>query len=178
MSTIENAKEIFDAGIDNGDSRDSIIVAMVQGGCSLNSSQNWYKAMAAEAGISHAKVGHKAEAMVYITEADVDLLDDEVRNNLKNDLREEFGVAASTANDYVKAWAKENGVELPTASFGSNPEEQAKIFDWIVANPSCEKPEFRDFMTAEMGRSSGSIDETYRGILLARKLSNAGVSFA
>ena len=178
MSNKETAKEIFDAGIDNGDNRDTIIVSMVQAGCSLNSASNWYKDFAAEAGIGNARVGHKAEAMEYIEDSGIDILDEEARNDLKVSLREEFGVAASTANDYVKAYAKEKGIELPTSNFGSNPEEQAKIFDWIVANPDCEKPEFRSFMANEMGRSPGSIDETYRGIILARKLQEAGVTFA
>ena len=33
-------------------------------------------------------------------------------------------------------------------------------------------------MRDDIGRSSGSIDETYRGIVLARKLQAAGVSFS
>ena len=43
MSNKETAQEIFDTGIENGDSKDTIIISMVQGGVSLNSAQNWYK---------------------------------------------------------------------------------------------------------------------------------------
>jgi hypothetical protein len=178
MSNKETAQDIFDAGIENGDSRDTIIVDMVKAGVSLNSATNWYKEMANDAGITTARVGHKKEALEYIGEQDVDLTDLDTRNELKAALREKFGVAASTANDYVKAYAEANGIELPTSSFGSNPEDQAKIYNWIVEHKDCTKEEFREFMSGEMGRSSGSIDETWRGIVLARKLAADGVEFS
>ena len=101
-----------------------------------------------------------------------------MRTSTKADLQSKYDVAASTANDYIKAYAEKAGIELPKSNFGSNPEEQAKIFDFIVENPDVEKVEFSSFMKEEMSRSSGSIDETYRGIVLARKLSAAGVEFA
>ena len=179
MSNKDIAKEIFDAGVEAGDNRDSIIVAMVKSGeATLNSAQNWYKEFATEAGLTTARVGHKDEALKSIANSGVDITNDEERNALKQALREEFGVAASTANDYVKAYAEANGIELPTSNFGSNPEEQAKIYNWICENPDCEKTEFKDFMVNEMNRSSGSIDETWRGIVLARNLSNDGIKFA
>lgn len=177
MSTKEKAKEIFDTGIEAKDSRDSIIVQMVQAGCSLNSSQIWYKAFADEAGLTVTRVGHKDEALVYIKESGVDLLDDDARADLKKALVAEFGVATSTANDYVKAYAKNNEIELPTSGFGANPEDQAKIYDWIVENHDCSKDEFKAFMTNDMGRGSGSIDETWRGIKLARHLQANKVKF-
>lgn len=178
MSNKDTAKEIFDAGIEAGHNRDTIVVDMVKAGVTLNSAQNWYKDFAQDAGLSSPRVGHKAEAMEYIAESGVDLMDDDARNQLKLDLREEFGVASSTANDYVKAYAEANDVQLPTSNFGSNPEEQAKIYNWIVSNPNCEKGAFKEFMVNEMGRSSGSIDETWRGIVLARKLAADGVTFS
>ncbi len=177
MSNKETAQEIFNKGLESGDNRDTIIVTMVQAGVSLNSATNWYKDFADEAGISHARVGHKAEAMEYIGKAKVDLLNDEARAQLKRDLQEEFGVAASTANDYVKAYAKENDIELPTGGFGADPESTAKIYDWIQEHPDCDKAEFKAFMEDEMGRSSGSIDETWRGIKLAREMQARKVKF-
>ena len=177
MSTKETAQEIFDEGIENGDSRDAIIVSMVQAGVSLNSAQNWYKDFAQSAGITTKRTGHKADAMVFIGEANVDLTDDATRADMKLKLQEEFGVASSTANDYVKAYAVENGIELPTASFGADPEAKAKIFNWICDNPNCDKSEFKQFMQEEMGRGQGSIDETWRGIVLARDLQSEGVVF-
>lgn len=178
MSNKEIAQEIFDAGIEAGEARDMIIVNMVKGGLSLNTAQNTYKELASVAGITTAKVGHKADALAHLDATTPDLSDDDVRTAVRAELQEKFGVAASTANDYVKAWAAKEGIELPKSTFGSNPEDQAKIFDFIVGNPDVDKAEFKEFMSTEMGRSSGSIDETYRGLVLARKLSEAGVVFA
>lgn len=178
MSNKETAFEIFNASVEAELTRDLIVVEMVKAGVSLNSAQNYYKEFAAEAGLTTTKVGHKAEAIEHLEATTPDILDAEVRAETKTELQTMYGVAASTANDYIKAYAEKAGIELPKSNFGSNPEEQAKIFDFIVANPDCEKPEFAAFMKDEMCRSSGSIDETYRGIILARKLSEAGVQFA
>lgn len=177
MSNRETAKEIFDSGITAETGRDTIIVTMVQKGCSLNSAQNWYKDFADAAGLTISRVGHRTEALEFIAKSKVDILDDEARAQLKVDLIDEFSVATSTANDYVKAYAKEKGIELPSSGFGANPEEQAQIYDWIVANANCAKEEFKAFMENEMNRSSGSIDETWRGIKLARQLQSDGVKF-
>ncbi len=177
MSNKEAAKVIFDDGIHNKDSRDSIIVQMVQAGCSLNSSQIWYKAFADDAGLTVKRIGHKDEAMVFIKESEVDLLDDDARADLKKTLVAEFEVATSTANDYVKAYAEKEGIELPVSNFGANPEDQAAIYEWIAANHDCSKDEFKAFMADDMGRGSGSIDETWRGIKLARYLQANKVKF-
>lgn len=177
MSNKETAKELFDAGQENGDSRDLIIVEMVKAGVSLNTAQNLYKEFAAEAGISTPRVGYKAEALAILEEEQPELETVEQRAEVRDMLKDKFGVAQSTANDYIKWYAEKAGIELPRSSFGSSPEDQQKIFDWIVENPNCEKAEFSEFMKSEMNRSSGSIDETYRGLVLARKLQAAGVEF-
>jgi hypothetical protein len=174
----ELAKEIFDAGVEAGDSRDTIIVEMVKQGLTLNTAQIRYKEFAQDAGLSSPRVGYKAEALSYLQEVTPDILDEEVRIETRAELQEKFGVATSTANDYIKAYAEEAGIELPKSNFGSNPEETAQIFDWIVANKDTDKPAFVDFMKNDMGRSPGSIDETWRGVVLARKLQAAGVVFA
>jgi len=181
MSNKETAKEIFDTGVDNEDGRDTIIVSMVQAGVSLNSAQNWYTDFAREAGMINPRVGHKKEALEFLAEEGIgedEILDNDNRAELRSTLSEKFGVAVSTANDYIKAYAKQEGIELPTSNFGGNPEDQGKIYDWIVANKDADKPAFKEFMEAEMGRSPGSIDETWRGVLLARKLQADGVVFA
>ena len=178
MSNKETALEIFESSVEDGLTRDLIVVEMVKAGISLNSAQNFYKEFAAEAGLTTTKVGHKADAITFLEETTPDILDAEVRATVKAELQSKYDVATSTANDYIKAYAEKAGIELPKSNFGSNPEEQAKIFDFIVENPNVEKVEFSSFMKEEMSRSSGSIDETYRGIVLARKLSAAGVEFA
>lgn len=178
MSDLKDAaKNIFEAGREAGDSRDSIIVSMVQGGISLNSAQNWYKDFAVEAGIHNTRIGHKKEAMDFISNSGKDLANDSEREELKLGLREEFGVANSTVNDYIKAYANDNGIELPKSNFGANPEDRAKIFDWLVDNKDCSKTEFKKFMVENMGRAQGSIDETWRGVILARDFQEAGVVF-
>lgn len=173
----EICKEVFEAGIEAGDARDTIIVDMVKAGATLNTAQIQYKELASEAGLTTSNVGHKTEALAHLNETTPDILDDEVRAETRSALQEKFGVASSTANDYIKAYAEQAGIELPRSNFGANPEEQGQIFDWICANPDCEKPQFVEFMKGTLGRSPGSIDETYRGIVLARKLQAAGVSF-
>lgn len=181
MSNKEQAKEIFDVGVEASNSRDEIIVQMVQAGVSLNSATIWYKEWAKEAGLSSARVGYKTEAFEHIAgwvANGGDLVDNDQRKALKTELAKKFGVADGTANDYVKAYAAVNNIELPTSNFGANPEDQAKIFNWICDNPDCSKEDFKTFMVEEMERSSGSIDETYRGIVLARKLQEAGITFA
>ncbi len=174
----EAAKEIFDAGVEGESTRDMIVVEMVKAGVSLNSAQIWYKDFAKAAGLVSSRTGHKAEALEYIGEAGVNLLVDEERTQLRDELVDKFGVATSTANDYIKAFAVANDIELPRSNFGGDPESKAKIYDWIVENMDCEKAEFKDFMVNEMGRSPGSIDETWRGIELARKLQADGHTFA
>lgn len=178
MSNKENAQEIFDLGQDEDKSRDTIIVEMVQAGVSLNSAQNWYADMAKAAGLTNPRIGHKTEALEYLDEVQPDVVDNEVRATTRIELSDKFGVASSTANDYVKAWAAKEGIELPTSSFGANPEDQAKIYGWICENPNADKASFKEFMEIEMGRSSGSIDETWRGVVLARKLQADGIEFA
>jgi len=175
--SVELATEIFEKGIEEGLSRDLIIVDMVKGGLSLNAAQNAYKELATEAGLTTARVGHKAEALELLAEEAPIVSDADVRLATRVLLQEKFGVAASTANDYIKAYAEIAGIEMPRSNFGSSPEDQEKIFNFIVANPNCEKADFTIFMKEEMGRSSGSIDETYRGIVLARKLADIGVEF-
>ena len=109
MSDKETAEKIFHAGIEAKDSRDSIIVQMVQAGCSLNSSQIWYKGFADEAGLTVTRVGHKDEAMAYIKESGVDLLDDEARADLKKAL------VAEARRRNLSVWAFLLSLEVPCA---------------------------------------------------------------
>jgi hypothetical protein len=174
----ELAKSIFETGIEEGSTRDMIVVAMVQAGITLNTAQIQYKELAAEAGMSSTRIGYRAEAVEYLDEIGLDITNDDQRSQARVMLQDKFGVATSTANDYIKLYADQVGIELPKSNFGSNPEDQDKIYSWISTNPDCSKQEFVAFMKVEMGRSSGSIDETYRGIVLARKLFADGVEFS
>jgi hypothetical protein len=173
----ELAKEVFDSSIEAGLSRDLVIVEMVKKGISLNTAQNLYKEYATEAGLTTSRTGHKADAIAHLEETTPDILDNDSRADVRASLQEKFGVASSTANDYIKAYAEKAGIELPRSNFGSSPEDQETIFTWIAENANCEKAAFAAFMKETMGRSSGSIDETFRGIQLARKLQAAGIEF-
>lgn len=168
---------IFNAGVADGKSRDAIVVEMVQAGASLNTAQILYKDLAKNAGLVTSRVGHKKEALEFLGESQPDLTDEDTRAAVRAELSKKFEVAASTANDYIKAYAEQEGIELPRSSFGANPAEQEEIYSFIKANPNCSKEEFTSFMKDELGRSSGSIDETYRGLKLARRLIADGVTF-
>lgn len=169
---LELAQTIYKAGVDAEQPRDLIIVEMVKAGISLNTAQNLYKQIQKENGDSNPRSGRKAEALEYLktSAVGVDLTDIAIRKQLRDTLSEKFEVTASTATDYIKAHATVMGVELPASQFGSSAQDQETIFIWITKNPDCSKEEFSAFMTGDMGRSKGSIDETYRGIVLARKL--------
>lgn len=178
MATKETLRDIFDNARAAGKSRDATVVEMVQAGGTLNTAANLYKEWAKEVGILNVRTGHKAEAFEFITEGDYDLMDDEVRAALKKELINKFSVSSGTAGDYIKGYAAEAGVELPKSQFGGSQADQDEIYEWIKDHPDCKSDEFKDFMRSKMNRSQGSIDETYRGIKMARKLFKDGVKFA
>ena len=165
------AETVFNAAVEAGDTRDGTIIKMVQEGLSLNMAQNVYKDLAKAAGLTKGRVGHKKEALEFIANANVGITDSEARLELKAALDSEFGVSPGTAHDYIRAYAAQHGVDLGTSRSG---EDNDAIYDYIVANPGMDKPMFREFMES-LGRSKGNIDETWRGILLARKLISSGV---
>lgn len=171
------AQEIFDAGIEAGKDRDKVIIDMVMAEISLNTAQNLYKEMAQEAGIGGNRVAsRKGEALEWLAEMDYDLVDRESRSAVRKELQERFSVKEGTANDYIKAFAVEQGIQLPTASPRSADGEQ--VFEFIRDNfASLDKPTFREFMEG-LGRAQGSIDETWRGVVLARRLMAEGLSYS
>lgn len=165
------AQDIFDRGVEAGDSRDSIIITMVQSDMSLNMAQNLYKDLAKAAGLTKGRQGHKTEALKFIAESGVDVLDETARLELKGQLVSEYSVSPGTAHDYIRAYAAANNIELNLG--GPVNRNNEEIYNFIVANPGMDKPFFRDFMES-LGRSSGNIDETWRGFVLARKLISTG----
>lgn len=173
MSVQEIAEAKFDECLEAGMTRDEIIIAMVQAddNISLNMAQNVYKDKAKLAGISKARVGHKPQALEHIAASGVDILDEQARLALKSELATTFEVSNGTAHDYIRAYAVQEGIELNLGGpIGQGSEE---IYEFIVANPGMDKPVFREFMES-MGRSKGNIDETWRGVILARKLIASG----
>jgi hypothetical protein len=172
------ATKIFQDGLAANQTRDQIIVSMVQGGLSLNFSQNTYKALAKEAGLETIRGGHKAEAIQHLEGLKIkteEFVTTETRAKLRTQLQEKFGVAESTANDYIKAYAAKHEIELPGGG-GPTSEMSGHIFDFVMANPDCEKAQFKEFMEG-YNRSKGNIDENWRGVLLARKLLENGYKY-
>lgn len=166
------ARTVFDNGVAAGEDRDKIVVAMVQNGLSLNMAQNLYKDLAKAAGMSKGRQGHKKEALEFIAESNVDILDETARLELKGTLVSHFCVSPGTAHDYIRAYAAQRGIELNLG--GPVNRNNEEIYAFIVANPGMDKPLFREYMEG-LGRSSGNIDETWRGIVLARKIISSGV---
>lgn len=175
--TKAKALEIFNASVAEGKKRDLVIIDMVVGGISLNSAQNYYKEFAQEAGLTSGRVAsRKNEALEWLATNDYDLQDRESRSNVRKMLQEQFSVKEGTANDYIKAFAEEQGIELPTA--GPRSADSDRVFQFIRDNfDSLDKPTFKEFMEG-LGRAQGSIDETWRGVVLARRLMAEGVSYS
>lgn len=172
MSNMEIAEQVFEEHTDKGETRDQIIIAMVMAGISLNSAQNYYKEIAKEKGLIRPRLGHKKEAMQFIVESGVDILNDEARSELKRALSDTFEVSLGTAHDYIRAYATDAEIALP--SMGPKGQNNEEIYQFIVNNPTIDKPGFRDFMDS-LGRSKGNVDETWRGVLLARKIIVSGI---
>ena len=165
-------KDVFTAGIEAGKSRDTIIIEMVQAddNISLNMAQNNYKTFADEQGLTRSRMGHKKEALEHIASVEYDLTDAEQRKTLRTELSQHFDVTMSTAHDYIRAYAEANQIDIGTQAPNASAEE---IYEFVVANPTMDKPLFREFMEG-LGRSKGNIDETWRGIVLARRIIASG----
>lgn len=165
---MEIATRVFEKAQTEGLTRDQTLITMIQEGIpSLNMAQNLYKDIAKATGLTQSRSSRKGEALEFIAASGVDVLDEEARLQLKADIVSNFNVAPGTAHDYIRAWAAQAGIELNLGGpIGQNNEE---IYEFIAQNPGMEKEQFREFME-QLGRSSGNIDETWRGVKLARRL--------
>jgi hypothetical protein len=172
----ELAQSIFTDGIENNKTRDEIIIEMVQNGLTLNTSQILFKEFAKDAGmVSSRGASRKAEALEWLQSEGFNVADSDTRSNVRAELVDRYNVATGTANDYIKAYAEAAGIELPTSgSFGPGADGE-EIYQFIKENfMGLEKPVFKEFMEG-LGRAKGSIDETWRGVILARRLFKDGV---
>lgn len=163
MTKQDNLFDLFDSRRDAGDTRDQMIIAAVTSGTSLNTATKRYATWAKDRGISSAAVSHKADALESLAELwgeDAPTVDD-VREAIPT-LVEDYGIAESTARDYVKAYCDDNGHAYPVL----NPREA--IFAWFKTEAphhgaeDC-KAEFMTFATEELGRSQSNANEYWKG---------------
>lgn len=143
---------------DNGLTRDQIIVKLVtEHAMSLNAATKAYAAVAKDAGWTTTLTSYKDEALAYISDKH-DTLDAGQVKELVVDLCDEYGIADSTARDYIKAWCEAAGQSYPV----ENPREA--IFNWFKdAGDDADKDEFMAFATEELGRSQSNANEYWKG---------------
>jgi hypothetical protein len=148
--------------------RDTLIMAvMTHHGATLNMATKAYGAFAKERGLTTTIVSHKDEAIAFLAEhpdyrtmthpSDV--------ANAVIDLTDTFGVAESTARDYVKAYCDKQGIEMP------NKDPREDIFNHLRANRQLwdedydtAKAEFIDYVCGTLGRSRSNANEYVKGM--------------
>lgn len=155
---------VLDGMMGDNLTRDAIIIRLVsEHGLTLNKATATYQEYAKDKGISKALVSKKDEAFEYMASLnDVEWDDSKWISDLMHDLRGEFGVAESTARDYIKAYAKEKGIIIPSA------DPRADLFVWLKVNDGTYddvakmKEAFIEFGTA-LGRSRSNLNEYWKG---------------
>ena len=152
-------KDLFNELHESGTSRDMMIIGAVQAGNTLNAAGRAYAAWARDMGITSAIVSHKADAMSAIFDqyGDVELTVGDVQSIIP-ELVAEYGIADSTARDYVKAHCEKCGITYPVL----NPRDA--IFAWFKAvDGIADKADFMAFAEDELGRSKSNANEYWKG---------------
>ena len=164
-----NTTDIFahiSTGLSDGMSRDEVTIGLTRldldgKGITLNKATDLVKQYYKDNGLSTAPSSHKADAL-----ADLDgryggeaVPANEV-SSVVVDLTTEYGVAESTARDYIKAYHKANGVSVETV------DPRIQLFDWLKDNQSDDldvmKEEFHAFAKS-IGRSRSNANEYWKG---------------
>jgi hypothetical protein len=141
--------------------RDTLILAAVEDGASLNMATNAYAAFAKEAGITATVTSYKAEVLEGLSvEYDVDNWDaDAVKEEVVR-IVTGYSVAESTARDYCKAFSTLIGVVHPVL----NPREA--IFEWFrdmaAEGSPITKKGFMEYAKS-LGRSQSNANEYWKG---------------
>ena len=155
--------------IEAGNGRDQVIITLVsEHGLSLNTAQDRWTTYARENGLTKAIVSRKAEALAWLSEQwDGYTVEPAAVQDAVVDLSEKFGVAESTARDYIKAYFKDLGQPVPAV----DPRQQ--IFDWFKEQgDTADKDEFIDFAVNVVGRSRSNANEYWKGYELHLYLVN------
>lgn len=140
-----------------GSTRDEIIIAMVMTDkMSINAATKAYAAVAKAEGWSTGLTSYRDEAAAYLGNHCQSITVDEM-HRLKPMLMDEFGVAESTATDYLKAHCELLGEAYPVL----NPREA--IFAWFKTTKDITKEGFMDYAVGELGRSQSNANEYWKG---------------
>lgn len=150
-------------------SRDEYILWLVQDqGLSLNAATKRYVEDRKAAGLHTGVVSRKKEAM--------DLLAGLVTIDLKywvEHLQDELAVSEGAARDYIKAYVKETGATVKSAS------SSEAILDWMAerapqgadaAEWDAFEEELITYMRKELGKSVGNTNEYRKAIRFHRKM--------
>ena len=154
-------------------SRDEIIIDMMQtNGWTMNKATNEYVKAKKAAGFQMGVVSRKDDAYELMIGMDLESPIDP--KAVVESIVDELGVAESTARDYLKAYAKDKGLEIASGK------DSQPILDWIVANAPIDgtaddwvafDKEFIAWGTEE-GRTRSNLNEYRKGIKLHLMLSN------
>ena len=149
--------------LDQDQTRDAIIITLVTDhGITLNKATTEYATYAKDNGLTTVATSHKAAALEWIATEYSDW-DHAAVADAVIEIQARYNVAESTARDYTKAYSKLLDVTHPTL----NP--RAAMFDYLVANPECDKEEFKAF-AKDLGRSDSNINEYWKGMELHRAI--------
>ena len=152
-------KTLFDKMHAEDATRDTMIITAVTEGSTLNAATKAYAAWAKDNGLTSAIVSHKAAALTNIFDqyGDAALTVKDVQSIIP-DLVQEYGVADSTARDYVKTHCEQYGLAYPVL----NPRDA--IFAWFKAvDGVADKAEFMAYAEDELGRSKSNANEYWKG---------------
>ncbi len=162
MNISTTIKTLLDADA----TRDTVIITLVTDHkLTLNKATNEYATYARDNGLTTVATSHKQAALTWMAVAyptwdHADVMDAVI------EIQAKFNVADSTARDYARAHSEILGVTHPTV----NP--RAAMFDYLVANPDCDKAEFKAF-AKDLGRSDSNINEYWKGMELHRAIVEA-----
>lgn len=142
--------------------RDTVIIGLVtEGDMSLNKATKLYGDYAKANGLTSGVVSHKADALEWLGLNYPEFTDAAQVKSAVIELQAEFDVAESTARDYVKAYAKQMGVDLPI----EDPREA--MFQWFVnriqGGQDIDKADFIEYACEKLGRSKSNANEYWKG---------------
>lgn len=148
--------------------RDTLILALVQHhSCTLNMATKAYASFAKERGLTATITSHKADAMEWLSTEydDAETISATTARGIVVDLVDRYSVAESTARDYLAAWFKEQGMEMPVD------DPRTLIFQYLkdhqddfLAHYQDAKDAFIEYACNDLGRSRSNANEYLKGM--------------
>ncbi|RKX65620.1 MAG: hypothetical protein DRP42_04475 [Tenericutes bacterium] len=168
--TDQTAKEIFDAGIEQGDNKNTIVTEMIlKGGLDVTVALREYMAFARDSGLILSREEKDKSIVEVLHEAD--LKTKEGVEAARDALTAELDVAPSTAMNYIRAFAKENDLELPIGqrkTFATKEE----VVAFIIENQESSRSDISKGLIAEFGYAKGTADTICSHIVYMIEYSN------